>query len=60
MQKKPFPEMTTSGGSIKRQIVNPDLLEERAKCTFDPEEIKKLIYIPGMLDFYKQIADNMR
>ena len=43
MHKKPFPEMTTSGGSIKRQIVNPDLLEERAKCTFDPEEIKKLI-----------------
>ena len=23
------------GGSIKRNIVNPDLLEERAKCNFD-------------------------
>ena len=32
------------GGSIKRQIVNPDLLEERAKCNFDQEEARKLIY----------------
>lgn len=23
------------GGSVKRGIVNPDLLEERAKCNFD-------------------------
>jgi hypothetical protein len=40
------------GGSIKRQIVNPDLLEERAKATFDPDDIKKMIYLPGMLEFY--------
>ena len=28
----------TMGGSIKRKIVNPLLVEERAKCTFDKEE----------------------
>ena len=27
------------GGSIKRNIVNPDLLEERAKGTFNKEEL---------------------
>ena len=32
------------GGSIKRRIVNPDLLEERAKCNFDREEAKKVMY----------------
>lgn len=29
-----------AGGSIRRQEYNPDLLEERAKATFDPEEVK--------------------
>jgi len=48
------------GGSIKRQIVNPDLLEERAKATFDPDDIKKMIYLPGMLEFYKDFANDMR
>lgn len=48
------------GGSIRRQEVNPDLLEERAKATFDPEEIKQMIYIPGWLEFYKRIASDMR
>lgn len=27
------------GGSIKRNIVNPDLIEERKNCAFDKEEI---------------------
>ena len=27
------------GGSMKRDIVNPDLLEERAKLAFDREEL---------------------
>lgn len=32
------------GGSIKRRIVNPELLEERAKCNFDQNEARKVIY----------------
>lgn len=32
------------GGSIKRKIVNPDLLEERAKCNFDRDEAFKVLY----------------
>jgi hypothetical protein len=27
-------DSTFLGGSIKRDIVNPDLVEERAKCNF--------------------------
>ena len=27
------------GGSMKRKIVNPDLIEERAKCAFDQTEL---------------------
>jgi hypothetical protein len=34
------------GGSIKRQVVNPDLLEERAKCIFDPEDMNKILFVP--------------
>lgn len=32
------------GGSAKNQIVNPDLVEERAKCTFDKEEAYNIVY----------------
>ena len=28
------------GGSIKRDIVNPDLIEERNKLTFDQKELE--------------------
>jgi len=48
------------GGSIKRQIVNPDLEEERAKCTFNQEEILDIIYVPGYLQYYKPMIDDMR
>ena len=32
------------GGSIKRKIVNPDLLEERAKSTFDKDEAYNVVF----------------
>ena len=32
------------GGSIKRKIVNPILIKERAKCNFDKNEGYKTIY----------------
>jgi hypothetical protein len=47
------------GGSIKRQVVNPDLLEERAKCIFDPEDMHKILYVPEINKF-KQVVDDMR
>ena len=32
------------GGSIKRRIVNPDLVKERTECSFDRERVYKLIF----------------
>ena len=32
------------GGSIKRKIVNPALIEERAKCSFDKDEAYRMIF----------------
>ena len=32
------------GGSIKRGIVNPDLIEERAKCAFDQTELRDFLF----------------
>jgi len=34
----------TMGGSIKRKIMNPDLLEERAKCDFDQIEAYRTMF----------------
>ena len=31
------------GGSIKRKIVNPELIKERARCTFDRIEAQKVL-----------------
>ena len=45
------------GGSIKRRIVNPDLLEERAKCNFDKEEAKRVIYPAEQLAEFKFYED---
>lgn len=30
-------------GSVKRNIVNPDIAEERAKCNFDQNEMASFI-----------------
>jgi len=35
-----------AGGSIKRQVVNPDLLEERKKLAFDVNDVEKLLFVP--------------
>lgn len=45
------------GGSIKRRIVNPALLEERQKCNFDQDEAKKVIYPPDQLAEFKVWED---
>lgn len=36
-------DATKFGGSKKRNIVNPDLIEERAKCTFDKQELAPFV-----------------
>ena len=38
---KPNPAL---GGSIKYKIVNPDLKEERDKCTFDQREVEEFFF----------------
>ncbi len=48
------------GGSIKRQVINPDLLEERAKCTFDQDEIKQILFVPEVEAKYDEVAADMR
>ena len=36
------------------------MLEERAKCTFNQEEILDVILIPGFKEYYEPILDDMR
>lgn len=36
------------GGSIKKDIVNPDIIEERLKCNFDKDELAKFILTPAI------------
>jgi acyl-CoA oxidase len=58
----------TMGGSIKRGIVNPDLLEERAKCTFDQSELERFLigedviaqtkYMAQMIDKYPSLKSD--
>ena len=57
MQNTHFKEPAI-GGSIRREIVNPDLAEERAKCTFDKSEVEKVIYIDGMKEYYIRLAQD--
>ena len=40
--------------------MNPDLLEERQKCTFDLEEVSQFINIPGLIEFFAKYAKYMR
>ncbi len=45
------------GGSIKRGIVNPDLLEERAKRTFEAAELEEFYFGSRARDFIHEISD---
>lgn len=47
------------GGSIKRGYVNPDLAEERAKCTFDQQEMQDLVQIPGYKEYFKPMLEDI-
>ena len=37
-------DLLSRTGSVKRGIVSPDLLEERAKCNFDQEELRLFLH----------------
>ena len=44
------------GGSMKRGIVNPDLVEERAKCTFDQNELERFTISSYIQDGLKELG----
>lgn len=47
------------GGSVRRGIFNPDLLEERAKCNFDVEEMGQLMLGQETIDYVRKIGGYM-
>jgi hypothetical protein len=60
MQKDFDPKLL--GGSVKRNIVNPDLVAERKKCTFDQKEAQEFLWgikdITVAREIQKFIEDN--
>ena len=47
------------GGSIKRKIVNPDLIEERAKCNFNQQELAEFVAGRDNLDEMRIIKEEI-
>lgn len=45
------------GGSVKRGIINPDLLEERAKCDFDQRELTLYLFGQKLVDYIEDLSD---
>ena len=43
------------GGSIKRGIVNPDLIEEREKLAFDRRELQRFSMGDFIYDMYEEL-----
>ena len=37
-------DLLAKTGSVKRDIVSPDLIDERAKCNFDQEELRLFLH----------------
>lgn len=46
-------------GSIKRNIVNPDLIEERAKINFDKQELAEFVISKETLEEMKVINEEI-
>jgi|LauGreDrversion4_2_1035121.scaffolds.fasta_scaffold145775_3 hypothetical protein len=50
------------GGSVKRNIVNPDMIEEREKCNFDKTEFAHFVLGKDTVDdidlIYREIGKN--
>lgn len=45
------------GGSVKRGITNPDLIEERAKCDFDTREMVITLFGQELVDYIEDTSD---
>ena len=48
------------GGSIKRRIVNPDLVEEREKCDFDRNEAYTTLFSEQSREAFDLVATMVR
>ena len=48
------------GGSIRRGVVNPDLQEERDKCTFDQKEVQDFLQIPDTNEYYGPMIEDIK
>jgi hypothetical protein len=47
------------GGSEKRKIVNPDLIEERAKCNYDKSELVDFVIGSETLEEFNELIEEM-
>ena len=47
------------GGSIKRNIVNPDLIEERQKLAFDQKELELFMFGESMINEVQDMSNFM-
>ena len=47
------------GGSIKRNIVNPDLIEEREKLAFDQKELELFMFGESMINEVQDMSNFM-
>jgi len=45
---------------MKRKVVNPDLAEERAKCSFDKAEVTWALADEYTLKMFKSLAEEMK
>ena len=52
-------DATKFGGSIKHNIVNPDLIEERAKSNFDKNELAPFV-LGKILEIQKDVHEAVK
>ena len=53
-------DTTKLGGSIKRNIINPDLLEERKKCNFDKIELANFVHGEEVVNEMNTVYNEIR
>jgi hypothetical protein len=49
-----------AGGSIKNKITNPDLLEERAKCTFNQKEMEWFFFDKEVVEMTDELLKDQQ
>lgn len=48
------------GGSIKRDIVNPDLIDERKKCNFDQREMASFVLGETVIGEFEEMVEAIK